>query len=76
MARQEGHVVAERKEIVTDRVQQLIVVAAWKIRAPDRAREQDVADDREAAGTMEEHDMPRCVAGTVLYLEPDFADRK
>jgi hypothetical protein len=55
-------------------MQQLIVVAAWKIRAPDGACEQHVADDREARGAIEEHDMPWGVTGAVLHFELDLAD--
>ena len=44
MARHEGDIVAERKQLGADRVDQVGVIALRKIRAADRALEQHVAD--------------------------------
>src|SRR5690606_18616539 len=44
---QKNRVVAERPELLRDRIDQLPVVAAREIGAADRALKEDVSDDRE-----------------------------
>ena len=57
VAAQEGDVVAERQQLVRDRAQQRVVVAVGEVGAPDRAAEQHVADEREAAPPADEHEV-------------------
>ncbi len=45
MAGDEGDVVPERPELLADRPDEQLVIAARQVRAPDRAPEQHVADD-------------------------------
>src|SRR5690606_29393781 len=74
VARHEGDVVAQRPELVADRVDQVRMVAARKVRPADRAVEQDVAHDREPRLPMEEHDMAGRVARAMDDLERLFAE--
>src|SRR5690606_40567238 len=62
VARHEGDVVAQRPELVADRIDEIRMVAAREVRPADRAVEQDVAHDREPRLPMEEHDMAGRVA--------------
>ena len=56
MAGNEGHIVAQRPELLGDRVDQVLVVAHRKIGAPDAALEEHVAHHGELARAVEEHD--------------------
>src|SRR5690606_22186392 len=64
MTRHEHDVVAQRKQFVAYRMQQLLVIAAREIGAPDRTLEQYIAHQREPLAAMKEHDMARRMAGT------------
>src|SRR6476620_3657287 len=74
MSRDEGGVVAHRPQLLGDRADQLLLVAARKIPPPDRALEQDVADRREVRGRMVEHDMAGGVARAMAHIEGQIAD--
>ena len=75
VAGDEGGVVAQRPEPPGDRVDQVLMVAHREIGAADRALEQDVADDRELRGGMVEDDMAGRVAGAMIDVEGQLADR-
>src|SRR5690606_24275068 len=74
VARHEGDVVTQRPQLVADRVDQVRMVAAREVRATDRPVEQHVAHDGEPRLAMEEHDMPRRVAGAMDDLERLLAE--
>ena len=69
MARNEGHVVSKRKELVPDAGDQLPVVSAGKIRTADRSLEEDVADPCYSLPGVIEDDVAGRVAGAMQYLE-------
>src|SRR5690606_24413731 len=69
----ENRVVAERPQLLRDRIKQLLVVAAREIGAADRPLEQDVADDRELRGAMIEDDMPGRMPRGVNDLDREIA---
>src|SRR5262245_8878967 len=75
VSRQEAHVVAEDEQPLADRADERVVVAAWEVRAPDRALEEHVAHQREARRTVEEDHVAGGVARAVLDLELELADR-
>ena len=52
MPADEADIVAKRKQLVLDRVDQGLVVATRQIRAADRTVEQDIADMRELGGPV------------------------
>ena len=51
------------------------MVATREVGAPDGAREQHVADDREAIRLVDEHDVARRVPGAVEHLQCLVPDR-
>ncbi len=57
-----------------DRIDQLLPVSARQVAAPDRALEQNVADERDLGTFVKEHDVPRRMPGTVPHAELDIAD--
>lgn len=75
MAGNEAHLVAERKETFADGVEQLAMIAAWKIRAPDRPPKEHVAHLSEPRRAFEIDQMPRGVAGAVQHLQLARAKR-
>lgn len=75
VAGQKRHVVAERKELLANRMDQLRVIALREIRAADRAGEQHVADDRKTRAAMEVHDVAGRVTRAVPHLEQLVAHR-
>src|SRR3546814_20754826 len=68
-------VAAERPQLPRDRIEQLPVVAARKVRAADRTLEQHVADDRQLRRRVVEDDMARRVTRTMDDIEGQVADR-
>src|SRR3546814_199811 len=75
VAGQEDGVAAERPQLPRDRIEQLPVVAARKVRAADRTLEQHVADDRQLRRRVVEDDMARRVPRTMDDIEGQVADR-
>lgn len=75
MARQETHVVPERKEVLADGADQGIVIPARQIGTADRTLEEHVTHDRKAPRFVEIRDMPGRMPGAVTHCEPDVADR-
>jgi len=73
MAGNEGRVVAHRPQFVDDRADELLLVAAREIPAPDRAAEQDVADQRQIRIPVVEDDMAGRVPGAVADREGQLA---
>src|SRR6185369_7799582 len=74
VTRHEADVVAQRPEPRGDRLDQLGVVAAREVGAPDRALEKHVADLGEPRLAVEEDHMPGRVAGAVVDLELRLAE--
>ena len=79
MARVNDGLVAKRKQHLGDRPHQHLVVAARKIRAPDRTRKQRIADEQiggllPAAANLEA-DSARAMAGRVVDLHDVVAER-
>jgi len=70
----EAHCVAQGEETPLDRVDQLAMVSARKIRASDRAAKEDVADLGELRLGVDEDDMAWRVPGAVDHVEPAFSD--
>src|SRR3546814_3195983 len=62
---QKDGVVAQGPEFLSDRREELLVIAAREVGAADRALEQYVADDRELRWLVVKDDMPRRVPRTV-----------
>ena len=71
----EGHVVAQRPELLGDRIDQVLMIAARKVGATDRALKQDVADHRQLGRLMVKNHVTRRVAGAVNDVEHEIADR-
>src|SRR5262249_28649160 len=74
VARHELDVVAQRPQAAPDRVKQLIVVAARKVGAANRAPEQHVAHEGDLRGFVHEHHMTRRMAGAMDYVEGKIAE--
>src|SRR6185369_11394942 len=70
----EGGIVAHRPELLGDRAEELLLVAALEIPAADRTLEQDIADQRELRLRMMEDDVAGRVAGTMADVEGQLAD--
>src|ERR1700730_4337185 len=75
MAADETDVVAERQQLVLDRLDQRVVVAAGNIAAADRTVEQHVADMGKAHFPAEIYDAARRMAGAMQDVEAQLADR-
>ncbi len=75
MARHKGDVIAQRKQPLADRADQILVVAAREIRAADRALEQHVAHQGHARRRMHEHHMARRMSGAVIDVENEIPHR-
>ena len=75
MARNEGDVLAQRPELLRDRIDQLLVIAQREVGAPDAAGEQHVADHRELARPVDEDDVAWRVARAMEHVERQLADR-
>ena len=73
--RQEGRVATKRPQLLRDRIEQLLVIAARKVGAADRSLEQHIADDRQLRRSMVKHHMTGRVAGAVDHVERQFAHR-
>lgn len=69
MARHESDFIAQRKEPLADRGNELVVVAAGKIRAPDGALKEHISHKRDFRGLMDEDDMAGRVAGAVAHAQ-------
>ena len=74
MAGHEPHPVAERPQLVDDRVEQLLVVSAREVRPPDRALEQDVADEGDLVRGGVDHDVAGRMAGAMADVEHALAE--
>src|SRR3978361_428844 len=68
VARNERDIIAQRPKLFLDRAHKVRLVATWKIRTADRAREQHVADQRHEIRAAEKDHMARCMSGTVIDL--------
>ena len=68
MAADEADIVAERQDLVTDGIEQLLVIATRQVGASDRAVEENVADMDEILCPVEVDDMAGCVAGAAGEL--------
>ena len=66
---QQGHVVAERPDTLAYRTQQRRMVTPRKVRAPDRALEDHVADDRDPRLPVKKDHMPRRVTRAMVDIE-------
>src|SRR3546814_18414436 len=66
---QKDGVVAQGPEFLSDRREELLLIAAREVGAADRALEQYVADDRELRWLVVKDDMPRRVPRTVDDVE-------
>ena len=75
MAADEADIVAERQQLLDNRLDQRLMAAAGQIRASDRAVEQDVADMGEAHFLVEIDHAAGGMAGTMQDVEGEIADR-
>lgn len=66
--------IIKRKNIPSNRIEKLFVVAAGKVRAADRVFEQAVADEDDLFGEFGEYDVAARVAGTMPHGKTQFAD--
>ena len=69
MARNKFNVITQREESLTNRADEVGVIAAWEIGAPNRPCKQDITHKGNAVGQVKEYDMARRVAGTVNHFE-------
>ena len=74
MPTDERKLVAERQEFGADRVNERGMVTIWKIRAANRALEDNIADDGKALFAIDEYDGARRVARAVQHIEGMAAD--
>jgi hypothetical protein len=75
MPRQKCHIVTERKKILTNRADQIGMVATRKIGATDRSGEQHITHDGKSRRGMKENDMPWGVARTMPYFQFELTHR-
>src|SRR5262245_59984574 len=75
MAADEADTVAERQELLDDRLDQRLMAAAGKVGAADRAVEQHIPDMGEAELLVEIDHAARRVAGAVQDVEGEISDR-
>jgi len=75
VTRNEDDIVTERPEPIADRRNQRIEIAFRKIGTANRALEQYVANDRQAARLVEENHVPRRMARTMQDVHFDLAER-
>ena len=64
MAWDETDVVTDRKELLANRVNQLLVISHGEVRATDRPRKDHVTHPRELGFPVQKHDVARGVAWT------------
>jgi glucose/arabinose dehydrogenase len=74
MTRNECHVIAKWKKLVTDRMQQLGMIAPGKIRSPDGSGKENIPDKGNAIGLMNEHHMSWRMSRTVDDLHHLLTD--
>lgn len=65
----EAHIVAERKQIVANGMNQRFVIAAGKVGAADRALKQYVADHCQTRTAMKKHHVTGRVSWAVPYFQ-------
>ena len=73
MTGDKGYIVAQWPELLRDRIDQVLVIAHGKIRTPDAALKENVADDGKLAGPMEENHVAGRMAGAVDDLQRQIA---
>ena len=71
----EGHVVAQGPELLGNRIDQILMIAARKIGATDRSLKQDIAHHGQSGRLMIENHMTGRMAGTVDHVEDQFTHR-
>lgn len=76
MATDELHIIAQWPQLVDDRVDQRLGVAAWKISAAHGASENHIADLGDARGPIEEDDMSGRMPGGMEDLPFAVPDRQ
>lgn len=69
MARNKFNVITEGEESLANGADEVGMIAAWKIGAPNRSREQDIANEGNSVGQVKKHDMAGRVAGAVNHLK-------
>ena len=65
----ETDIVAQREEFFTDRIEQVLVIAAGKVGTANGAAEQDIADDGKALVGGEKNHVPGSMARGVYHLQ-------
>ena len=71
----EFNLVSERKQFVANRLNKIVVIAARKISAANRAGKNHVANHSKFFITVKKYHVPRRMTGTVQHLEYEFANR-
>lgn len=74
MTGQQGDIVAQRPDTLTDGIEQRLMVAAREIRSSDRAPEDHVADDRDASARVVEDHVAGRVSRTMVHPQLLLAD--
>ena len=75
MTRDKSNIKPERPEALGDAVNQLLIIAFGKIRTPDRALKQHIADHRDLIVALHKYDMAGRMTGTMNDIEIDIGDR-
>src|SRR5208337_2611985 len=71
----ESHLVIEGEKLGLDRAHKRRGIAARQVGAADRSLEQDVADQTELQGLIDENHAPRRMPGAMPYVERRLAER-
>ena len=74
MPRDEAEIVAQREELLLNRIEELAVIAARKVGAADGSPKEHVADLRQSIRGVDEHHMARGVSRTMQHLQAFLAD--
>ena len=69
VAANERNVIAKWQQFCFYRRNQCVVIAVRKVRAPNRARKQNVADEGEFLGAVEQHDRAWRMSRAMEYIE-------
>ena len=75
MTRQEGHIIAERPELLANRGEKCVVIPTWKIGAADGPLKQDITYDRHPVDGMKKNNVTRRMAGAMTNLQFLRSDR-
>ncbi len=69
MPRVDLNIVTQRQQFPGNRIQQLLARTSWKIRAPHRSGEENIANKNLSLGWLIQNHVPRRVAWTMKHFK-------